>query len=140
MEMPIHYTVDSELQVVFVIHQGDVDDDEALAVNESLRLDPQVTPEFSYFVDLMTARSELRSTEILQRLAKRSKEWRGGPTSNSRVAVLAPRDISYGLARMFEVYTDATETNFCVFRDLHKAADWLSLPISAIEKARSSID
>jgi hypothetical protein len=138
--MPVHYTVDSELQVVFLIHLGDVDDDEALAATERLRLDPQVTPEHSYFVDLRDARSELRSTAVLRRLAEQSKQWRGNPSSNSRVAVLAPRDIAYGLARMFEVYTDAAETNFSVFRDLNEAADWLGIPISAIEKVRASID
>ena len=138
--MPVYYTVDSELQVVFVIHLGVVDDDEVLTANEKLRLDPQVTPEHSYFVDLREARSELRSTEALERLGERSRQWPSDPSSNSRVVVLAPRDISYGLARMFEVYSGAAENKFGVFRDLHEAADWLGIPISAIEKARSNVD
>jgi len=138
--MPVHLTVDSEQQVVFVIHLGLVDDDEVLTLNERIRVDPRVKSGFSIFVDLREARSELRTTEALKRLAEQSRQWLRDPTSNSRLAVLAPRDISYGLARMFGTFSDAAENQFCVFRDLHTAADWLGIPVSSIEKARSSID
>ena len=138
--MPVHYMVDSELMVVFWFHLGDIDDNEILAAHERLQLASQVTPEYSYFVDLRDARSESRSTEVVRQLAERSKQWREDSNSNSRVAVLAPRDISFGLARMYQVYTDPVDTNFMVFRDLLEAADWLGIPVSAVEIARASIN
>ena len=137
--MPAYYTVDAELQVVFVIHLGFVDDDEALAQNEKLQRDPLITPGLSYFVDLREARSEFRSTAMLKRLAERSKQWRADPSSGSRVAILVAKDISYGLARMFEGYSNADDNDFRIFLELQEAADWLGLPISTIEKVRAGI-
>ncbi|NLX25887.1 MAG: hypothetical protein GXY61_08015 [Lentisphaerae bacterium] len=138
--MPAYYTVDTDLKVVFVIHLGNVDDKEALAENEKLGSDPLITPELSYFVDLREAKSEMRTTAMLHRLAEQAKQWRGDSSSGSRVAILVARDISFGLARMFEVYTDVDENNFRVFREIHEAADWLGIPVSAVEKVRASIN
>ena len=140
MYMPVHLAVDSEHQVVFVIHLGLVDDVEVLALNERIRLDPRVKPGFSIFVDLRETRSELRTTVALKHLAEKSKQWLTDPASSSRIAILAPRDISYGLARMFGAFSNAAENQFGVFRDLHAATDWPGIPVSSLEKARSSIE
>ncbi|MDP6634984.1 MAG: hypothetical protein QGG42_08815 [Phycisphaerae bacterium] len=41
-----------------------------------------------------------------------------------RVAVYAPRDLPYGLARVYSVHAETFETH-CVFRDITEAREWL---------------
>jgi hypothetical protein len=53
----------------------------------------------------------------------------------ARVAFVAPRDVDFGLARMFEVFREDPRTEFRVFRDYYEALDWARI---ACRDARSN--
>ena len=42
----------------------------------------------------------------------------------SKVAFIAPRDVDFGLARMFEAFREDYRTEFRVFRDYDEAVSW----------------
>ena len=44
----------------------------------------------------------------------------------SKTAVFAPKDLPFGLSRMYEVMIDESPENFCVFKDIDKAKRWLT--------------
>jgi len=46
------------------------------------------------------------------------------------MAFFAPRDADFGMARMFEVFRDDSETSFRVFRDYEEALLWSRPPES----------
>jgi len=43
----------------------------------------------------------------------------------SKVAIVAPEDLAFGLARMLEVYREAEAVRHMVFRTVHEARAWL---------------
>jgi len=45
-----------------------------------------------------------------------------------RVAWVTPRDVDFGLARMFEVFREDPRTEFRVFRDYDAAVSWARSP------------
>ena len=45
--------------------------------------------------------------------------------AGTRRALVAPSDLGYGLSRMFAVYSERTEQDVRVFRDMAEAAAWL---------------
>ena len=44
----------------------------------------------------------------------------------SRRAVIAPDDLTYGLSRMYEVFSKANDSNLGVFRNREDAVNWLN--------------
>jgi hypothetical protein len=51
-----------------------------------------------------------------------------GTAEKPKVAVVAPEDVSYGLARMYEGFTNDVPWEFVVFRAAAAALAWLGLP------------
>ena len=49
-------------------------------------------------------------------------------TPPARVAWVTPRDVDFGLARMFEVFREEPRTDFRVFRDYEEAVSWARSP------------
>jgi hypothetical protein len=46
--------------------------------------------------------------------------WRGG-----RTAIVVSRDFDYGIARMFQAFTDGSGIEYSVFREIGLAMEWL---------------
>ena len=72
--------------------------------------------------DFREARFDLSSSDI-RKIAQFIVRHQPA-TPPSRVAFIAPRDIDYGLARMFEVFREDPRTEFRVFRDYDEAVYW----------------
>ncbi|GAC1474828.1 MAG: hypothetical protein PVSMB7_30110 [Chloroflexota bacterium] len=52
---------------------------------------------------------------------------------SARRALYAPRDVIYGLCRMYEMLLPGEHENFRVFRDLEKARAWVGVEIADLE-------
>lgn len=50
-----------------------------------------------------------------------------------KIAVIAPKDLSFGMARMFEAFSDTVPFNFGVFREIDAALAWLGVPENLLE-------
>lgn len=131
--MPITYTIKKEKGVVVSKHEGVVSDKELLDTYRRLYNDPDFQLEFKKLVDLRATESLERSADALQDIAQMIKSRYAGSSARSKTAIVAPRDLSYGLARIYEVYSEDTPQETAVFRDLEKALDWLELSADILD-------
>ncbi len=125
--MPIILDCRPDQQFVIFRHIGAVPDDEFLAFYKKFFEDPKAADYLNVLVDLEGASSVVRSSEALQSLADfLSFELTESP-GRRKVAVIAPADVSFGLARMYEAFSSDVPWEFAVFRDRGAALDWLGV-------------
>jgi hypothetical protein len=126
--MPISFHFRPEYNLVICAQIGKVDDEEFLASYTRLFNGNRYDPTMNLLVDLSRADSSERSGFVLQNFAafvqKRLEENKTKPM----VAVIAPRDVSFGLARMYEALANMIPWNFVVFRTAGEALAWMALP------------
>jgi hypothetical protein len=125
--VPIVYRIEPDVGLVILVHTGVVPDDEFLSSYRTLFGDPQYQKSFNMLVDLRRADSSARSPDTLRQLAEFVRQLFGDAEEGPKVAVVAPEDISFGLARMYEALSDTVPWDFKVFRDVKVALPWLGL-------------
>jgi hypothetical protein len=72
---------------------------------------------------------EAMSTSVLERFARSFYQKTPNRPECSRVAVVAPRDLIYGMTRMFESFSQVEKfsVEHRVFRSRDEAMEWLSV-------------
>ncbi len=126
--MTIESHVRPEHNMTIFVHTGRVPDDEFLAFYKSFFESDTFKPPMNLLVDLRETNSSSRSQEALLRFAELAEAKLADITASTKVAVVAPKDLSFGLARMYEVLSDSVHWNFVVFRAMDAALAWLGLP------------
>lgn len=71
------------------------------------------------------------STDELQRLAATGRAIE--MPDKSKVAILAPDDLSFGITRIYSVFRKDPRSKHQVFRDRDEAIAWLNTPFDEIE-------
>ena len=104
--------------------EGDIFLDDCLKANEQIysRMDKNVSR--FQIADFLAATNVDLSSEDLRRIAGQDSQ----ATENLEfvvIAVVAPRDLIFGLARMWEVFADTPGVTTAIFRDLATAQDWI---------------
>lgn len=123
--MPIAFDLDPDGQLVVVKHIGDVPDDEFLTFYQDFFDGPGATAHMDLLIDLEQTRSIARSSQALRTLARLIEEKLADTPAQRKVAVIAPADNSFALARMYEVFGECVPWTFVVFRDGESARAWL---------------
>jgi len=123
--MPITLDRRPDERLVVFSHIGEVSDDEMLAFYRDFLDDPGSAGYLMLLIHLDQTRSTGRSSEALRSLAGLFEEKFGDVTVKRRVAVVAPADNSFGLARMYEALSARVPWEFRVFRDGDAALAWL---------------
>jgi hypothetical protein len=126
--MPIEsYPVPEHNMAVFV-HTGRVPDEEFMSFYKSFFESDTFDPPMKILVDLRETSSSTRSPETLLNFAEVAKGKLADIESSTKVAVVAPKDLSFGLARLYEILSDSVNWSFVVFRSMDAASAWLGLP------------
>ena len=87
----------------------------------------------NHLIDLRRTDSAQRTQQTLRSFAVSMNErFRRAPVK-PKIAVIAPKDASFGLARMYGAYSDEIEADFVVFRSSDEALAWLELPGKIID-------
>ncbi len=108
-----------------VLHcEGDVLVDDFVKANDYIYAELDARLARLQIVDLTTATRIELSAEDVQRLADQDRRA-VDVIDRVAIAVVAPKDFAFGLARMWEAYADAPDVVTAVFRDLDTARDWL---------------
>jgi hypothetical protein len=119
--MPADYKIDREQKLVLSRAWGVVTIRDFLGHGHRLLADPDFRPDFRQLWDLTEITSTLTNFTELAEMAKVSVF---APTS--RRAILAPVDVAFGVARMFQMLRESKgETGIRVFRDRAEALHWL---------------
>lgn len=125
--MPITYQTKPDEKLVTLVHTGVIADDEFLSFYKDLYANPQFDKSFNLLVDLQQTESTVRSTSALRELAEFIQRQLEDIHPHPKIAVIAPKDISFGLARMYEVFSGTSDSEFVVFRDANAALAWLGV-------------
>jgi hypothetical protein len=126
--MPIICDTKPDEQLVVFRHIGDVPDSEFLTSYKEFFLSADVTDALKLLVDLRQTKSAHRSSGALQALSEFLKEVYRDSEKQPKVAIIAPSDLSFGLARMYEMFSFEVPWEFVVFRDDEAAQAWLDNP------------
>jgi len=126
--MPIAIETRPAENLIVLVHTGLVPDDEFLAFYRRLYESDDFDPAMNQLVDLREADSGPRSPEALRQFASFVRTRLNDLPSRPKVAVVAPKALSFGLARMYEAHADAVPWDFTVFRSLDAALAWLGVP------------
>lgn len=131
--MPITYQLKPDERLVVLVHVGVVTDDEFLSFYKALYEDARFDKSFNLLVDLRQTESSVRSAAALNEFADFVRGQYVSTTAPPKVAVVAPEDISFGLARMYEFFSGTVPWEFVVFREADAALAWLGLPEDLME-------
>jgi hypothetical protein len=137
--MPIIFRYVPDLKLVVFVHEGQVADEEFSSSYQSFFDRPGLDRFCNYLVDLRHADSAPRSSEALRRLARYILEKHGNSPVEINIAVVAPQNVSFGLARMFEVFSCGVPWRFNVFRETKPALEWLDIPESIIDQMQPGL-
>jgi hypothetical protein len=126
MAIETRYVADANLTVI--AHVGQVSDNEFITFYSSFFAAGGLEPTSHLLVDLRLADSSSRSPAMLRKLADFITCSPVHIPARTKVAVVAPQDLAYGLARMYGALADAVPWKFRVFRSVEDAESWLAVP------------
>jgi len=119
--VPATYTIDVARGLVVTRLWGRLTDEDLIDHQQRLRTDPEFDPGFRQFADFSDVEETTIAPEVIRELA-RTNPWGAG----ARRAMLAPSDLLFGLARMFEMLDEHLD-EVRVFRNADEARAWLGL-------------
>ena len=123
--MPITCQFKPDESLVVFAHVGMVSDEEFLTRYEACFEDPGFDSSFDILVDLRQTNSSPRGTTVLSKMADYMRDKYENVERGPKAAILAPELLSFGLARMFEVFSEDVTIDVKVFRTVDEAVDWL---------------
>ncbi len=121
--MPASVKVDVHNGIVYSSFEGSVNDSELIAHGSAIRNHPDFNPQFSEIVDFSKV-IELRVTVgFINSLAKSNSIY----SAISKHAVIAPHDLSFGIARMYQILAEDTRPNLAVVRSMAEARKFVGI-------------
>jgi hypothetical protein len=126
--MPISYYIKTKHKLIVLVYTGKIPDDDFLSFYKDLYESGAIDLSFNLLVDLREADSTPRNPIVLRMFANFIKTRIQSLSTRPKVDVVAPKDLSFGLARMYEPFANAVPWDFTVFRTIDAALAWLGLP------------
>jgi hypothetical protein len=120
--MPASYKIDKERRIIFSSAEGTLTEEDLREHQRSVLADPDFEPTLAQLWDFRAV-EELDVPNAAVGDLARSRSYAAG----TKRAFVAPRDVQYGLARMFQMLHEAAAEDIQIFRDIEEAKDWLGL-------------
>lgn len=138
--MEMKYHIVPEYCAIVVVAVGHVTVEKEILFYKNLLDDPALEGGYSFLIDYTRKEDELSSADDIRRLAIFSKQQKTAFTTRGKVAVIASRALTFGLARMHQLHADLDDDQeYRLFRDEDDALKWLGLPMSLLEEVRNSL-
>ena len=131
--MTILHTINEEHGIVLSSLVGAIADADLLPSYKQLYENKRWKPGFHEIVDLRDAQMDGVTGEGLRRLSSLVEGYIAGKCDGFKTAVIAPEDLPYGLARLYEAVSEESPENVMVFRDLNQALEWIGVDDSILE-------
>jgi hypothetical protein len=121
----VRYEIDEERGLALVVYEGEVSAQQLAQVSEALLRDPGYQHVTRQLADLRRCTGLPVLAEELRDLAQHvaASDRRPGV----RLAVVAPTDVMFGMARLYSAHREPSTMEVAVFRDLTEAHAWLGL-------------
>jgi len=120
--MPISYQINKQNRTVFSYASTVITEDDFIAHFQQLQADPDFNSDYNHLFDCSRVEKFNINPDSIGRIAQLKLF-----SPQSKRAVLAGRDLSFGLARMYELYRNIQSDQIQVFRDRASAYEWLGL-------------
>lgn len=127
--MPIAYRIDESRGLVITTATGSLTDQDILGLKSRLAADPQWSPSMRELSDVRAIDRLDVTFSGVQKMVWRDENI---PSIRKyRLAIIAPQDHVFGMARMYEMLTKRSVPNVMVFREPEEALAWLAEPDAA---------
>jgi hypothetical protein len=125
--MPIRMIIDRAAGLIRTTGSGRVSGDDLVTYYHRLRSHPDFRGDLNEIFDLSDVTDAAVDADDVRRLSGVTEEFtRRGVAV--RVAIVAPRDLEFGLARMYEMLQSQSLNEVRVFRDRADAEAWIFGP------------
>jgi len=127
--MPLEHRIDRERRVVFATATGILTDEDVFGYQREVWSRSDVVG-FDEVVDMGAVEDLVLSSGDRVRALADLASAMDVPGASSRLAIVAPQDLAYGFARMFETYRTMNQSGVkvvSVFRSMQAALDWLGI-------------
>jgi len=125
--MPIRTIIDNTIGLIRTTATGRVTGDDLVTYYKRLRSHPDFRSNLNEIFDLTDVTDANVDAADVRRLSGVTEEFtRHGVTV--KVAIIAPRDLEFGLSRMYEMLQDQSMNDVRVFRDRADAEGWIFAP------------
>ena len=126
--MPISYRIDPERGLVVTTASGILTDDDIIELKRQLAADPDFKAGMRELSDVRAVTDLQVSTNGVRRMV--AMDERPASTANRhKLAIVAGTDATFGMARMYQMFTESNQPHVAVFRDYDKARQWLGEPL-----------
>jgi hypothetical protein len=119
MEMPFSFHVDENTGVIHVQAIGEVNDAELVELSDRLRHERAFVAGYPILCDGSTLTAVLISSSLIESLGRAARSRR------NFVAIIAPSPVGFGLARMYQIFSDSEYMRMQVFNRAEEAMAWL---------------
>jgi hypothetical protein len=124
--MPFSLHVDESTGIFHIQSIGEVNDAEVMELSDRLRHEAAFVSGSSILCDCSKLTAVLTSASLVESLARAAK------SRTNFVAIIAPRPAAFGLARMFQIFSDPEDTRMCVFTNREEALAWLETHVAGL--------
>jgi hypothetical protein len=124
-DMPTSFHVDAGSKVVFAVTRGETSSEEITGSLASLIDHPGYSPGMRVLLDMSDVVPSLHRPDIME--IARFVEENKGRIGDLKMAVVAPKDASFGMAQEQKVELEGSRIDMEVFRSVSEAREWLEL-------------
>jgi hypothetical protein len=117
--MPFSFYFDEGTQVFHIRAAGAVNDLELMDLNDRIHREPAFTACYPIVCDCTAVTEVSVSASLIELLAKAAR------LRTNVVAVIAPCAVAFGLARMYQIFSDPENTRISVFAEAKEALMWV---------------
>jgi hypothetical protein len=121
--VPVFYKIDKERRLVMSCGTGVITREDVWGHMDRLSNDPDFDPEFSQVLDCTQLTGLDLGPEDMRQFARRNIF-----SPHARRAFVVRDDVTFGLARMFQIHRELNgEKGIGVFRTFDEAVDWIHI-------------
>lgn len=125
--MPINYSIDDDLKVIFTTASGVLTEKELLEHKRKVIADPKFKPGFVELSDVRFISDLEISASGLERFVAQD-DSDSERLKDFKLAIVVSGALEFGMGTMYELMSRENNRNVRIFRDLRLAKDWLQIP------------
>jgi len=125
--MPLVTSIDTKAGLAIHTITGELSLEDVMKAMVNLFTNPEFRPDMAILVDISDGSAETLSQEDIDEFVNLTRAM-GEKRGSGRSAILAAKDLDYGIGRIIQALLDDTTRDLRVFRDRDVCLQWLLEP------------